>query len=320
MNPIPWSPAGTAHTGRAPCCNSVDEIGRGISRPRKSPATGRAIALMLGATLLFSGMNATAKALGTGYSALQLIFFRNLFALLPLGLALLRRGSLADLRARRPLGHILRAMAGLTSLAAYFYAFPRLPLATVVAISFAAPLFVAALSWPMLGERVGARRLATIAVGFSGVLLILQPTTAALDLAIGATVLGTVLYALVMIFMRQLNRTESPTAIVFYYLASSVTVSGLGLPIVWVTPDRQGWLLFAALGLFGGFAQLLMTTAFRHGDAAVVAPFDYATILWSTAIGWLAWGEWLGPQLWLGGAIVVGSGLYLTRRETRGGR
>ncbi len=84
-----------------------------------------------------------------------------------------------------------------------------------------------------------------------------------------------------------------------------------------MTPDGQGWLLFVALGIFGGSAQLLMTTAFRHGNAAVVAPFDYATILWSTAIGWLAWGEWPGPQLWLGGAIVVGSGLYLTRREAR---
>lgn len=270
---------------------------------------------MLGATLLFSGMNAAAKGLGTGYSALQLIFFRNLFALLPLGLVLLRGGSLSDLKTRRPLGHMLRAVAGLVSLGCYFYAFPRLPLATVVAISFAAPLFVAALSWPMLGERVGARRLVAIGVGFSGVLVILRPSAAGLDPSVLAALFATLLYALVMIFMRQLNRTETPTAIVFYYLASSVALSGLTLPAVWKTPDLQGWMLFAALGLFGGLAQLLMTTAFRHGDAALVAPFDYATVLWATLIGWLLWGEWPGSQLWLGGAIVVGSGFYLTHPE-----
>lgn len=284
---------------------------------RTPPGSGRAIALMLGATLLFSGMNAAAKGLGIGYSALQLIFFRNLFALVPLGLVLVRRGSLTDLKTRRPLGHMLRAVAGLVSLGCYFYAFPRLPLATVVAISFAAPLFVAALSWPMLRERVQPRRLTAMAVGFSGVLIILQPSAAGLDPSILVAVIATLLYALVMIFMRHLNRTETPTAIVFYYLASSVALSGLALPFVWMTPDPQAWLLFIALGLFGGFAQLLMTTAFRHGDAALVAPFDYATILWSTAIGWLVWGEWPGPHLWLGGAIVVGSGLHLSRGEAR---
>jgi drug/metabolite transporter (DMT)-like permease len=284
---------------------------------RIPPGGGRAIAFMLGATLLFSCMNATAKALGTGYSALQLIFFRNLFALLPLGLVLLRGDSLADLKTRRPLGHMLRAVAGLVSLGCFFFALPRLPLATVVAISFAAPLFVAGLSRPMLGERVQPPRFAAIAVGFSGVLVILQPTAGGLDPSILVAVIATLLYALVMIFMRQLNRTETPTAIVFYYLVSSVALSGMALPFVWMMPDLQGWLLFGALGLFGGFAQLLMTTAFRHGDAALVAPFDYATILWSTAIGWLVWAEWPGPHLLLGGAIVVGSGLYLTRCETR---
>ena len=272
---------------------------------------------MLGATLLFSGMNAAAKGLGTGYSALQLVFFRNLFGLLPLGLVLMRRGSLADLKTRHPLGHMLRAVAGLVSLGCYFYAFPRLPLVTVVAISFAAPLFVAALSWPMLGERVGARRLAAIGFGFSGVLVILRPSAAGLDPSIVVAVIATLLYALVMIFMRQLNRTETPAAIVFYYLASSVALSGITLPALWVTPGPQGWMLFAALGLFGGLAQLLMTTAFRHGDAALVAPFDYATVLWATLIGWLLWGEWPGPHLWLGGAITVGSGFYLTHLEGR---
>lgn len=279
--------------------------------------TGRAAALMLTGTMLFAAMNATAKALGPGYSPVQLICFRNLFALAPLGLLLWRRGNLGDLRPRRPLGHLLRAVVGLASLGGYFYAFARLPIATVVAISFAAPLFVAALSWPLLGERVGPRRVAAILTGFAGVLVILRPTTAGLDPTVLVAVLATLLYALVMIFMRQLNRTETPSAIVFYYLVSSVLISGLALPFVWKTPDLRGWLMLAALGLFGGLGQIFMTTAFRHGNAAVVAPFDYATILWTTALGWLIWGEWPGGRLWLGVAIIVASGLYITHREAQ---
>jgi drug/metabolite transporter (DMT)-like permease len=284
----------------------------------KNTATaGAAIGWMLVATLLFSGMNAAAKALGTRYSVLQLIFFRNLFALLPLGMALLAQGSVAQLKTRRPLGHALRAVSGLASLACYFYAFARLPLATVTAVSFAAPFCVAALSWPLLGERVGRRRLAGIAIGFAGILLIVGPVGARLDLAIAAALAATVLYALVMIFMRQLNRTEQPAAIVFYYLLSSVALSGCALPFVWSPPDWTGWALLLALGLFGGFAQLAMTVAFRHGDAALVAPFDYSTIVWSTLIGGFGWHEWPGPGLWLGVAVVVGGGLWLARSEAR---
>jgi drug/metabolite transporter (DMT)-like permease len=271
---------------------------------------------MLCATLLFSGMNATAKALGTGYSALQLIFFRNLFALLPLGFALWRQGSLTHLQTRRPMGHVLRALTGLVSLGCFFFAYVRLPLATVTAISFAAPFFVAGLSRPLLREQVGRRRLAGILIGFIGVLIIVRPIGARLELAVVAAIAATVLYGLVMIFMRQLNRTEQPTAIVFYYLAASVMLSGLVLPVVWVMPDRTGWLLFIGLGFFGGSAQLAMTIAFRHGDAALVAPFDYATILWSTIIGGLGWHEWPSPRLWVGVGTVVGSGLWLARHET----
>ncbi|HTX52178.1 MAG TPA: DMT family transporter [Candidatus Baltobacteraceae bacterium] len=283
----------------------------------RNPPTGQrvAIAWMLVATLLFSGMNAVAKALGPRYSALQLIFFRNLFAFVPLGVALLASRQVAQLRTYRPLGHALRAASGLVSLACFFYAFARLPLATVTAVSFAAPFCVALLSWPLLGEPVGRRRFVGILVGFAGVLVIMQPTGARIEPAMGAAIAATILYALVMIFMRQLNRTEQPAAIVFYYLLSSVVLSGIALPFVWTEPDWTGWGLLFALGVFGGFAQLAMTIAFRHGDAALVAPFDYTSILWSTMIGGFAWHEWPGPGLWLGVVIVVASGLWLARTD-----
>ena len=233
---------------------------------------GLGITLMVGSTLLFTGMNAVAKILGTGYSLFQLIFFRSIFAILPLGLALVCRGALTDLKAHRPLGHALRAVCGFASLGGYFYAFPRLPLVTVVAISFAAPLFVFALSWPMLREQVAPRHVIAVAAGFSGILMILQPSANGLDIAVVVTVFASMFHALVSVLVRYLNRTEAPAAIVFYYLVLSMFLSGFALPFVWVKPDPRDWLLFVALGLFGGSAQLLMTMAFRHGEAAVIAP------------------------------------------------
>src|SRR5207247_11103414 len=111
-----------------------------------------------------------------------------------------RRGRLAALRPRRPLVHLLRAIVGLTSLGGYFYALPRLPVSTVVAISFAASLFVAALSWPLLGERVGPRRVAAIVTGFAGVLVLVWPGTEGLDPTVLGVVAPSFLSALVMLF------------------------------------------------------------------------------------------------------------------------
>ena len=284
----------------------------------RNGSPGRALLLMLAATLLFASMNGAAKALGPGYSPIQLICFRNLFALLPLAFGMWQRGaSLDELRARRPMSHVMRSLVGLASLGCYFYVYPRLPLATVTAISFAAPLCVAALSRWLLGEHVGARRVAAILAGFGGVLVILRPSVAGLDLPTLVAVLATLLYSLVMIFMRRLNRTETPSAIVFYYLVTSIVLSGMALPFYWTTPDLRGWLLLLALGLLGGFGQIAMTTAFRHADAAFVAPFDYTGIVWASAIGWLFWGEVPGGRLWLGVAIIIASGLYITHREAR---
>lgn len=278
---------------------------------------GRGIGFMILATALFSVMNALVKWLGPDYPTIQLLFFRNLFAMLPVLVLLWRVGAIDALRTHRPLDHLWRALVGLTSAGCFFYALANLPFATVIAISFAAPLFVTAFSVPLLGEYVGPRRWAAVVVGFAGVLWIVRPGAETVDLTVVVAVVATVLYALVMIFVRRMNRTESPGAIVFYYLAASVLITGCGLPFVWVAPDVTGWLVLVALGVIGGLAQIAVTMAFRFADAAVIAPFDYVAIVWTSVLGFAVWGEVPASHVWTGLAVVIASGLYIAHREAR---
>jgi len=283
----------------------------------RARATGRGIAFMLLSVALFSGMDGLIKWLGAEYPTLQIVFFRSLFAFVPLSVLLYRSGSLAALKTRSLLGHGLRAMAGLSAMSIFFYAFTQMPLANVIAIGFAAPLFVTALSVPLLGERVGPRRWTAIVLGFVGVLIMVRPDDGVFAPVAWLVLAGTVFYALAMIFVRRLSRTETSIAIVFYFTLACTLASGAVLPFVWVTPDALGWLLLAAVGLIGGLAQLAMTVAFRLAEASVVAPFDYSAMLWTALIGYLFWQEVPGLNIWLGVVVVVASGLYIAQREAR---
>ena len=277
--------------------------------------TGRGIALMVLAVGIYSVMDAMVKWLGPSYPVLEIVFFRSLFAFIPIAYILWRSGSLAALRTANPLGHALRALTGLASLSLFFYAYTRMPLANVIAISFAAPLLVTALSVPLLGERVGWRRWSAILIGFAGVIVMVKPDAGMFDRISALALAATVFYALVMVFVRKLSRTESSTAIVFYYALTSTVISGLFMPFLWVMPDLEGWLLLIAVGLIGGVAQIAMTNAFRLADVSIVAPFDYMHIIWAALLGYFIWGEVPGNSIWIGTAIVMASGIYILFRE-----
>ncbi len=277
--------------------------------------TGRGIALMVLAVGLYSIMDAMVKWLGPSYPTMELVFFRSLFAFIPIAFVLWRSGSLAALRTQNPLGHSGRALAGLVSLSLFFYAYTRMPLANVVAISFAAPLLVTALSVPLLGERVGRRRWTAMSIGFIGVIIMVKPDAGMFDRIAILALAATVFYALVIVSIRKLSRTETPTAIVFYYAATSTLVAGAVLPFVWVMPDAEGWLLLILVGVIGGAAQFAMTHAYRLAEVSVIAPFDYMHIFWAALLGFFIWGEVPGNTLWIGVPIVMASGIYILFRE-----
>jgi drug/metabolite transporter (DMT)-like permease len=243
------------------------------------------------------------------------VFFRSSFAFVPL-LPPLLRGGRAALRTRRPLTQAGRAGLGLISMIAFFYCFRLMPLADVFGIAFSAPIFVTALSVPMLGEKVGIRRWSAVVVGFVGVLIMLRPDTGVFASASSIALFATALYALGQIFVRDLTKTETTACIVFYVTLTTTTVSALALPFIWVTPSWRDAPLLAAVGILGGMAQLAFTRAFRLAPAAVVSPFDYTGLLYAGVIGYYIWGDIPTVTFLVGAAIVMASGLYILYRET----
>ena len=242
-----------------------------------------------------------------------------MFALLPLSLVLFRQG-LAPLRTRRLYGHVGRALVGLTALYVFFLSFSLMPLADAYAISFAAPLFVTALSVLLLKETVGPRRWSAVLVGFVGVLVMIRPGLGVFQPVALLPLLGAVLYAGVVIVIRVLSRTESSVAIVFYFTVTGGVLSGLLVPFVWVTPDARDLLMLAGVGVVGACAQLAMTGAFRSAEVSLVVPFEYSAMLWAVLVGYAVWGDVPGVHIWIGVPIVVASGIYIALREIRAQR
>lgn len=278
---------------------------------------GLGIASMLVAVVAMTVMDAAAKWLGAGYPIAEVVFFVNLFALVPVLIAVRMGGGLAQLRVHWRLGHALRAAFGLGAQFTFFLGLRYLPLAEAIAIAFAAPLFVTALSVPVLGEKVGLRRWGAVLVGFAGVLVITRPGGDALRLEALLILSAALFYALAMLMTRRLARSETTPAILFTSAILALLVSVSLLPFGWRTPRAEDLSIFVLMGLIGGAGRYFMAQAYRFAPAAVVAPFDYSALIWGTLIGWLIWRELPDATVWLGTAILVASGLYIIHRETR---
>ena len=285
------------------------------SKVRAGPGAGTGIAYMLVAVGLFAIMDAMVKWLGQTYPTAQLVFFRAAFAFIPIAFVVAGTGLRQSLRISNAWGHVFRCLVGMASLGAYFYCFPRMPLADMIAITFAAPIFVTALSMPMLGERVGPRRWSAILVGFVGVLVIVQPGASGFEPIALIALLGTLFYSLAAIAVRKLSRTDSSVSIVISFTLCCTVVSAVFLPFQWVTPSLTDLFWLIGVGLIGGLAQIAMTNAFRYAEVSLVVPFEYSAMLWAALLGFFFWGEIPGNHVWLGVAIVTASGLYILYRE-----
>ncbi|RAI58948.1 DMT family transporter [Roseicella frigidaeris] len=294
--------------------------GTPITLPAATAAAARrhAILMILGAAGLFSLAGALVKALDGSVPLAQVVLCRNLFALPALLPLLWRAGGLAALRTRHPGLHAVRLAGGLLGMVGAFYGYAVLPLATVTALGFTMPLFLTLLSIPLLGERVGPRRGGAVLAGFGGVLLMTLPGGAAGAhwLGLAAVLLGAVGWALAMITIRRMGDAgEANVAIVLWFALGAMLVSGLVALPGWVPPQPGQWGLLIGVGLISALAQVMMTEAYRRGEATLLAPFEYSAILWTTGLGALVWSEL--PDGWdlLGMAVLVASGLFIWHRE-----
>ncbi len=272
--------------------------------------------LYLGSLFLMAVMSALVKWLGGDYPLGEIILFRSLFAFVPIAFMLVPNGGLAALKTARPRDHLIRAGCGLTSMGLFYYALTVIPLADATMIFFSAPLLVAALSGPLLMERVGWRRWAAVVTGLVGVAILMRPVGPGLQLGAVAAAASAVTSAIVTIWLRKLSRTEASIAIVVYYHLLSVVVAVVWVALFgWRTPTPADFALLALLGLLSGVAQYAMTVAFRYAQAATLAPFEYSVFIHAAIMGLVIWGEPLTATTIIGGLIIATSGIFVVYRE-----
>ncbi|RVU18042.1 DMT family transporter [Methylobacterium oryzihabitans] len=282
------------------------------------------ISLKVLSALAFTVMSAGVKSLADRYPTGEIVFFRSFFAILPLLVWLGWQGPiLAAVRTRNLRGHLLRSIIGACGMFAGFAALSFLPLSDAVAIGYASPLLVVVLAAIVLRERVQGYRWAGVIVGFLGVLIMLAPHLqfggAGFASSTGAlfSCLGAVCAAAATIQVRKLTGTERTGAIVLYFFLFTSLLGLATLALGWRMPDLGDFSLFVLVGILGGIGQILLTESYRYGDASLVAPFEYTTMLWSLLLGWFVFGQLPQPAVAVGGCIVAAAGVFVVWRERR---
>lgn len=279
---------------------------------------GYGIACMLVSVAALSALDATAKWIVATVPVLELAALRGIFVLLIAMPMVKRAGGIRVLATRRPWAHVMRVGLGLIAFVCFFESLRVLPLATAIAIGFAAPLFMTAASTFLLGERVGIYRWSAVIVGFVGVLVITRPDSDGLvSWPAVLAVVASLFFGLSQITVRWLTRTETDISMLVYQNLGMTIAGFCALPFVWIAPSWMELVLIAATAAMLYLGQAFSIRAFRHAPVAVVAPFQYVELLGATVFGYLIWGDFPSSHVWLGAAIVVASGIYITWRETR---
>ncbi|MEO1557376.1 MAG: DMT family transporter [Pseudomonadota bacterium] len=295
-----------------------------MQAPSTQNRPGTAIGLKLTAVFLFMVMAAMIKEATQSVPAGQAVFFRSFFAMPIIMVWIWHRGDLRQaLVPVNLMGHIWRGLFGTTAMALTFAGLGLLPLPEVTAIGYATPMFTVILAALMLGETVRLFRISAVALGLVGVMIVIWPR-----LSVDADTLGTagmigalmvlgasILRALVQIHIRTLVKTEHTAAIVFYFSLTATLLSLLSLPFGWVVPSAFDATLLIGAGLVGGVAQILVTSSYRFGGASMLAPFDYASLIFAAIIGYFIFAEVPTLNMVAGAALVVLGGVLIIWRE-----
>jgi drug/metabolite transporter (DMT)-like permease len=276
---------------------------------------------MIAASLLFACMGVCVKLGSAQFSAAELVFWRGFVATLLIGsYILVRRLPLATRHART---HVARGLAGFVSLVMYFYSISLIPLAAAVTLNYTSPLFLALLLVLWLKEPVRRGFYGVLAVGFVGVIFLLQPTFERAQwlgalFGLGSGIISSVAY----LNVRRLGELGEPEWRTVFYFSAMATLGGLPWLLAsnpFHAIDLRGWLLLLGVGGFGMLAQLCMTAAYKRGKTLVSASLAYSTVVFSSIFGMVLWEETLPWQAWAGVILIVASGLLATALSGRVG-
>lgn len=277
----------------------------------------RGIFYMCAAVALFPFLNASVKYLNMDYPTAQIVWARYLGHFLFMVALFMPRRGIALFRTQSPKSQIVRSVLLLCSTSLYFVALNFLPLTTAASISFTAPFIITALSVPLLGEKVGIRRWTAVCIGFMGMLLIVRPGADVSHWAAWLVVGSSTSYALYTVLTRRMatHGDDAATTITYTAVVGAVVTSFVG-PFVWVNPDNLlDWVLFAAMGIFGGLGHLFVVKSVQWAQASIVAPLGYGQLVGATLLGYFIFHQFPDLLSWVGVAIIVACGGYIAYRE-----
>jgi drug/metabolite transporter (DMT)-like permease len=282
--------------------------------------TLKGIAIMVAGVALLTANDAVSKYLTESHPVGQVICLRQaatLLVIVPYVMAVTGWGAL---RVASWPGQVTRGLLFIANAALIVLALSLLPLATVITIMFASPIITAAVSLPMLAERVGPQRWLAILAGFAGVLIVIRPGAAGFEWALLIAVAAAVANSLRDVMTRLLSRTETSIAILFWSTLIVMAAGALTAPFGWqpVTPTAAAWFVLA--GVFNASAHFLLIEALRLGEAAVITPVRYTSLIWATLIGYVVWRELPDAWVFAGSAVIIASSIYMMRVEARKAR
>ncbi len=278
-------------------------------------AATRGIVLAILAMATFATMDGIGKHLTGTYPVHQILWIRyGLFLTFALCWARYRgfRRTLATTRLRLQL---IRSLVLVFESATFVLAFKFMPLADAHAIAAAAPLIVTALAVLFLNERVGARRWSVTLIGFFGVLVIIRPGLGVFDPIAVLPLIAAVLFAVYQIMTRILANADSAETTLFYTGVVGFAMLTLVVPFGWIWPTPGDWVLLLVVGILGSSAHWVLILALRAAPASLLQPYTYTLVLFATAVGFIGFGDIPDSITIIGGAIVIGSGLYTLHRE-----
>jgi drug/metabolite transporter (DMT)-like permease len=282
--------------------------------PEPPNQLGRAIGWSLLGSLCFAALWGFIKWASFSLDSFVIVFWRNLVGLIVLAPLLVGPG-LALLRTRQLPIHFRRAGSSTIAVFATFYAIANAPMASVMAINYAAPLFATLLAAVFLGERIRARRIIALAIGFAGVLIVLRPGAAPLDDGMIAAMISAVMVAVSIITIKQLTANDDPRAVVIWSFLLMLPVSFLVALPFWQWPSGTAWLAVIGVGAAGAAGQLCLTRAFSLASATAILPYDFVRLAGIALIGIFIFGEAFDQFTIAGGLIIFASTIYLAHRE-----
>ncbi len=230
----------------------------------------------------------------------------------------LKGEKLSELRKTNRLQlQVFRPALLVCSISSLFVGLTYLPIAEATAIGFVAPLFITALSVPILKEKVGIHRWSAVIVGLIGVIIIIRPGSDLWHFASIMPLLGAIFFALFQILTRLLSITENTYTTLFFTGLGGLIWSSIIVPFVWVSPSQTHIIIFLLTGVLGALAHLCMISAFDRTEASLLAPYNYTKLIWVAILGYLIFDDIPSHNMWIGAAVIVSAGFYIIYRERK---